>query len=301
MGTLSRDELRGLREEMTKAVARGMWVVRKYQLLGPFDLDVRIKPGDKTFVTQVDKESEKAIMSVLRQLQGIRFRTEEGGISGQGNRKMDIDPLDGTRSLIHGMTNSVVITALLNTRERLTICVIGEPITGRIWTAEKNGGCRLGMYDYRFKDVRYMGKTKVWQGKMSRQTTVLLDTSCGFTRSRDNKQILTDGQLRRFLSNMVGSSHFMITGSNGSNQALVANGGNKVVGCITTAPGGYWDVAGALLILEAGGSARAFTIVNGRKLQEEDPLKPTYDILIGGNNIKTVNTLTSMLRKALRG
>ena len=82
--------------------------------------------------------------------------------------------------------------------------------------------------------------------------------------------------------------------------ALVANGGERVAGAITTAIGGPWDVAPVKLVLDAGGAAAAFSRPRYGEWIECDPLAiDTYDFLVTGNSLATVETLTEILRNSL--
>ncbi len=90
-------------------------------------------------------------------------------------------------------------------------------------------------------------------------------------------------------------------GSNGLHQALVANGGERLVGSITLAMGGPWDVCGVRLVLNAGGVARAFERTSAGALREQDPLDPeAYDMLITGNNKDTADFLTRAVLRSCK-
>ena len=83
-----------------------------------------------------------------------------------------------------------------------------------------------------------------------------------------------------------------MTGSNGLHHALVAQGNDKMAGAVTSAIGGPHDVCGVKLVLDAGGYARAFQIIESREFVEK-PAEAIedYDILVLGNNQDTVDEL----------
>jgi hypothetical protein len=124
---------------------------------------------------------------------------------------------------------------------------------------------------------------------------VLLDVSHGFNRGV--RQILTDGQLYRLLQVLNSRVKLLLPGSNGLNHSLVANGGENLMGAITTAIGGPYDIGGVLLVLNAGGKAKAFRIDENRQLIEVDPLDVlAADLLISGNTQETVDILSQQLK-----
>ncbi|VAW19583.1 Inositol-1-monophosphatase [hydrothermal vent metagenome] len=80
--------------------------------------DVETK-SPASFVTYVDKTSEKDIVSALKKLlPEAGFITEEGTASYSGEKyKWVIDPLDGTTNYIHGITPYSVSIALMEGNE----------------------------------------------------------------------------------------------------------------------------------------------------------------------------------------
>ncbi|MDP2651221.1 MAG: inositol monophosphatase family protein [bacterium] len=286
------------RAVLVQAVEAGMKVVRENQG-GHLPSDAEIK-DDKTLVTVTDHKSEEAILNILQaNFTDIQVWGEESGVSGGiGDIVFLIDPLDGTRAFANGMATSTVIVAVYDIKKNEVIAtVIGEPATGKIWSAF---GKMATWHEY--LGTNRVDPCRVWPGELSEQTTVFLDVSHGFTRK--GRQILTDEQFARLFAKLNGQMKLAIPGSNGLIQALVANGGQKVVGSITTAIGGPWDVCGVKLVLNAGGAARAFSAIplttGDTGLEEKDPLDVmSYDILICGNSKRTVDDLYWILKNAL--
>ena len=281
------------------AVKTGMGIVRRNQG-GHLPDDSAVK-DDKTLVTLVDHRVEGEITRLLRQSFGgdVRISREEGGESGSGEIILLLDPLDGTRAFSNGMASSTVILAAYDqTRRQVVGCIVGEAATGRVWSAFDDSQTRLSDF----------GEVSVWNQPLNDQSTVFLDVSHGFTRK--GRRILTDGQLVRLIGQLNSKVKLFLPGSNGLQQALVANGGQKVVGSITTAIGGPWDVCGVKLVLNAGGAARAFSVVRdddgiiNRVLfyNEVDPLDViSYDLLVAGNSPDTVAVLSEALKRAAAG
>ncbi|MBX4199186.1 hypothetical protein KW800_02885 [Candidatus Parcubacteria bacterium] len=272
---------------LNDAVRAGMSVVRNSQ--GGLIDNPEIK-DDKTLVTTTDRLSEEKIVSIIRQeFPNIRIVREEGAESGDSEIGLLIDPLDGTRAFASGLATSTVIIGVYDfVKKQVVGCVIGEAATGRVRSAFEGD---------RTFFMSPMDSSHVWDGPLDEQSTVFLDVSHGF--SRKGRQILTDEHVARLFGRLNGKMKLAIPGSNGLIQSLVANGGQRAAGSITTAIGGPWDVCGVKLVLNAGGSARAFSTQwrnSGCALTEQDPLDVMgYDILICGNSTQTVKTLVNEL------
>jgi myo-inositol-1(or 4)-monophosphatase len=96
------------------------------------------------FVTDADRESENAIVAVIREaFPADAFLAEEGGDHGraasEAGRTWIIDPLDGTSNFIAGFPFWCVS---IGARERgvLTTGVIWDPLRGDLYAAERGSG-----------------------------------------------------------------------------------------------------------------------------------------------------------------
>lgn len=89
-------------------------------------IDVEVK-GSNDFVTQVDKASERRIVSALQELlPKSGFIAEEGTTDARGEvYNWIIDPIDGTTNFIHGLTPYAISIALME-NEELVLGVIFE-------------------------------------------------------------------------------------------------------------------------------------------------------------------------------
>lgn len=85
--------------------------------------------GVHNFVSYVDKNSEKLIVTALRELlPESGFITEEGTISLRADRfNWVIDPLDGTTNFIHGLSPYSVSIALME-HDEVVVGVVYEPV-----------------------------------------------------------------------------------------------------------------------------------------------------------------------------
>jgi len=122
------------------AARAGSAVVSRY--FRDAGLEVRSK-GENDFVTQADKESEAAILAVLRQsFPDHRILAEEGGgaDAGQGSEyEWLIDPLDGTTNFLQGLPVYSVSVACRRGDE-LLVGVVQDPEGDNLFTAAAGGG-----------------------------------------------------------------------------------------------------------------------------------------------------------------
>lgn len=101
--------------------------------------------SDGSPVTQADQEGEALIRSHLlakAKIGPLDILGEEEGLQGTGTRwQWTVDPIDGTRSFIHGIPLFGTIIALLDTRENFPVVgVIHLPMLGLTYAAAKGQG-----------------------------------------------------------------------------------------------------------------------------------------------------------------
>ncbi len=274
------------------AIDAAMAIIQPYQLgqkeIGPAKLK-----ADETLVTHVDREAASAARAVLRERLGdtVGFSIEDidGQAGGLGSRfELKCDFLDGTNAFTCGLSTSTVGIGVYDREaHELVAATIGEPATGRIWTAGKGKGA--------FLTAQAEGghRLSVWQGERA-NPNIFLDVSHGFTRG--DRTILDGDQVAELFSRLNQCFKVLMPGSNLLQQALVAMGKEGVAGAVMTAKGGDWDATGVLLVLEAGGAAKAFTVLPRRGIKEENPLDVTaYDLLVVGNTPSTVQVISGMI------
>jgi myo-inositol-1(or 4)-monophosphatase len=126
-------------EIATEAARRGAEVLLHYwEDLGTEDADVKSR---NDWVSAADRESEKAIMSCIRELSpGDSFLAEETGASaGKSNRTWIIDPLDGTSNYLQHFP-VWCISIGLRTGGEITAGLVYEPLRDIFFTAERGAG-----------------------------------------------------------------------------------------------------------------------------------------------------------------
>ena len=100
--------------------------------------------GEIDLVTEVDRESEAAILEVIRE----RFPehdivAEETALERTGSRFVwFVDPLDGTTNFAHGYPFFCASVALA-VDEELAAAAVYDPIKRELFTAERGGGAHL--------------------------------------------------------------------------------------------------------------------------------------------------------------
>jgi fructose-1,6-bisphosphatase/inositol monophosphatase family enzyme len=281
-----------------------MKVIRPFQL-GLVSIQELEQKGDSTLLSAVDLASEAAAKDVLSaRFPEVPIIGEEGGLSSVASHRYRfmVDPIDGTRPFLNGSPSSTVITSLFNHESgRFEATTIAEPVSGRLWTADGARNLRTIIDVESGEPVSEPVATSTWDGDFRDNGTVLIDHMQAFSRQSGKRPILGNADVVRLFGGLQDSLAINSYGSNGLHHALVANGGARMAGAITTAMGGEWDTAGAVNVLSAGGVAEGFRMSDDRALESADPLEPySYDMLVTANNQETLDFLRNALRHAVR-
>ena len=196
--------------------------------------------GHNDFVTEVDRQAEAEIISVLKRAYGDHaFLGEESGLTGSADAEYRwvIDPLDGTMNFLHGMPHFSVSIALLK-QDRLFQAVIYDPMRQELFTAGKGEGAFLDAKRLRVKKTQHLADALLGSGFPNR-----------------NKQDL-DFYQRTARHYTERSSGVRRLGSAALDLAYVAAGRLDGVWLMGLSE---WDLAaGALLVREAGGLVNDF-------------------------------------------
>ena len=110
----------------------------------PRDKIIVERKGPTSLVTQIDKASEKAILSlILKRFPGHGIVSEESPVKiSTEPYRWFIDPLDGTTNFIHGVP-LVSVSIGVEYRERMILGGVYNPIANEMFLAEKGHGARL--------------------------------------------------------------------------------------------------------------------------------------------------------------
>ena len=104
---------------------------------------VRYK-GEVDLVTEVDEKAEREIGGILREaFPGYGILAEEGGaLSGEGEYRWIVDPIDGTVNFAHGLPVFCVSIALEKAGE-IVLGVVHDATREETFVAERGGGATL--------------------------------------------------------------------------------------------------------------------------------------------------------------
>lgn len=200
------------------------------------DLEVRAKsPND--FVTLADRESESAIVGVIRQRHpDHRIVAEEGGEVGAAPGSSElawlVDPLDGTTNFLHGLPIFAVSVACMKGDQPVAAMIL-EPAQGNEFCASATGGA-----EWNGRPMRVSGRPGLEGG--------FIATGYPF-RAR----AAIDTYLALFKAVFLEAKALRRPGSAALDLAYTAAGVYDGFFEFRLAP---WDIAaGALLIEEAGG------------------------------------------------
>lgn len=233
------------------ALEAGALIRRKF---GKFR-DLQTK-ADTSLVTEVDKGSEKIVLSALRKkFPNDTIVAEETGLS-EARRasafRWHVDPLDGTTNFVHGFPFFCVSIGLEYEESDFVLGVLYQPITGELYTGYRGGGA--------FRGKERLAKKRIAVSKTRRASDALLST--GFSMRRDR---FFESEIAAF-ARLVGSTHSVRrTGSAALDLVHVATGqfdGFWERGLSS------WDIVAALaLVREAGG---AFSRMDGKPFRLGD-------------------------------
>lgn len=133
-----------LLETARRAAARAAAV--QHEARGKVDPSSWTEKGRSDFVTEVDVESERVIVSsLLERFPGHRVLAEEGSeneaAAGQSPVRWIIDPLDGTTNWLHGYPEYAVSIAAEDA-QGLRVAVVLNSATGELFEASRGAGAR---------------------------------------------------------------------------------------------------------------------------------------------------------------
>lgn len=192
-------------------------------------LEITVKENLRSIVTQIDKQSEKAIINILKSGSSYPILAEESGKSGElGDTFWVIDPLDGTTNFSRGIPFFCVSIALVKNNQ-VVLGVTLNPLTGDLYFAEEGQGA-------------YVNDKQVKVSQTIEGALVILNE--GISEESGQKYIEVTKKLRpNFILRRLGSSCLEL--------AYVASGITEGMVSFGDKP---WDMAaGSILIKEAGG------------------------------------------------
>jgi myo-inositol-1(or 4)-monophosphatase len=191
------------------------------------------------FVTEVDQQAEREIISILHKAYPDHgFLAEESGAQIGNEYEWIIDPLDGTTNFLHGFPQFAVSIALRH-KGRLEQAVVYNPLSQELFTASRGGGA-------------YLNERRIRVSNRKGLDGALLGTGFPFKAQQH-----LDAYLEMFRALFPQTAGIRRPGSAALDLAYVAAGrldGFWEIGL------NIWDMAaGVLLIQEAGGVSSDFS------------------------------------------
>lgn len=197
------------------------------------------KKGAIDLVTVADIESEKEIISTIRQhFPKHTIVAEESGIlDGDGSERWIIDPLDGTTNYAHNLgIYSISIAFALG--DDMMVGIVFNPATGELFTALRGQGARLN------------------NQPINVSPTATVSDSLLVTGFPYNKRVFADTLIHRFARCLSNAQGVRRLGSAALDLCFVACGRFDGFWEENLKP---WDTAAGLLIAqEAGGEVTDF-------------------------------------------
>lgn len=119
------------------AVFTGKYLKQEQARLSKSDIELK---ATRNYVTYIDKEAERLIVSQLTELlPGAAFLTEEATVEFfEHEYTWVIDPLDGTTNFVHGDTPYSVSIALMKKKKTL-LGVVYDPVADQMFSATGEG------------------------------------------------------------------------------------------------------------------------------------------------------------------
>ncbi|MBJ3815685.1 inositol-1-monophosphatase [Shimwellia pseudoproteus] len=117
--------------------------------------------GTNDFVTNVDKEAERAIIDVIRKSypQHSIISEEAGELPGEDSDvQWVIDPLDGTTNFVKRLPHFCVSIAV-RIKGRTEVAVVYDPMRNELFTATRGQGAQLNGYRLRGSNARDLDGT----------------------------------------------------------------------------------------------------------------------------------------------
>ena len=244
---------------LAAAQAGGEVILKAHRARVPGTLTASTSKGINDFVTEVDRQAEDRIISVIREIYPDHdFQAEE---TPQTVYKSDfrwiIDPLDGTTNFIHGYPMFAVSVGL-SQQGKMKLGVVFDPVRGELFRAETGKGAFLNDKPIHVSQVR-------------RLEEALLVTGFPF-KAQDHLH----KYLEIFKELFKATSGVRRAGAAALDMAYVAAGRADGFFELVLSP---WDMAaGAVLVIEAGGVVTDFT--GGDRYMEEGHVVAGHPVVV---------------------
>ncbi len=284
---------------MIRAVFAGMQVVQSAQR-SPQRQFVVTQKHDGTSVTSVDMASQTAVLRVLEGLDILVWAEEAPPMSVSGlSEVLILDPLDGTSAFGSGLSTSTVALALFHPRRsEVSVSLVGVPTSGELIMAVKGKGAwrtylrpidtNFGLTFDPLRRIR-VSETPLAKGRVFYDFLNQSFKKTGYPSFPNGFDLKLQTSLGRL------SAGLFNTGSNCLHHSLVAKGWGASAAAVTSQVGGPWDIAGGLIVEEAGGAVRAFSTKTGLFVEVPSEAIDEANFYVSGNSLATVDVICNFV------
>lgn len=201
----------------------------------------------------VDRESERRIKAVLdANLSTYVFHGEESGVSGEGDSRWIVDPLDGTNNFASGYSKFATALAVV-VDDTPTVSAIYEPLTDTLYLAQRGmGATRNGV------SLRAERSLPLEHGTVALVLGLSVVTDPAQRKQADALERALRRQCKRVVPTWAPCVDW----------GLLASGSIEGIVCI--GPGEYEHHAGSLLAAESGIKSIDTVKTNGRYVGAAD-------------------------------
>jgi histidinol-phosphatase len=127
-----------------------------------------VEKSDASPVTIADRSIEEAARDLLRRARpDLGVYGEEYGQGGEGaERRLIIDPIDGTRNFVRGIPIFATLLAIED-RGEVAAGLVSAPALGLRWEAARGGGAFCGVRRLRVSPIHELSQAQVFHGDLS--------------------------------------------------------------------------------------------------------------------------------------
>jgi hypothetical protein len=208
------------------------------------------------------------------------------------------DPNDGTRTFVTGGTDATVIATAYNPDNTIYGAAIGQPSTGRLYSAFGNrpteGRLLTLINEHTALTELHVPRVTTWQGQLSQKGQMFIDNNR--PHPRNGHTTLTADQHIQFRARLLDHDIGILErGSNGGHQVVVASGRDRTAAALSTARGIWEDTSAGIHLTErAGGAVQRYTAVEGI-ITPVGAHVVDYDMALVANNQDTLAFINKIL------
>lgn len=226
--------------------------------------------GFGDYVTDIDHLAEKVIIeTICKYFPDHQIIAEESGHQGESDYVWIIDPVDGTKNLLHGFPHYCTSIAM-RYKHQVIVGVVYNPVTDMLFTAMKGHGAQLNDKKIRVSKVKNLSDSLIigslWHLDANDKSTIFEQESTVYSHI-----------LRHVLMPSFDRGCQRVCGASALDLCYVAAGMADVV--YIPHQTAIWDIAAGVLIVEEAGGMVSHPII-GRNYLEDGMLIAGNEVLV---------------------